>query len=255
MCSDIASASSLEFCELCPEVRSTLADYCGFSKEQRAAWRDDVWEKAATKKVHKKYASVVELEQVLPDWKGRGVQVLKWNASLHLGDNPQLFFDMLDNMELRTKWDKNMESMEHSDMLPALDGRAKVHVSVTHTKSAMKGLVSPREFCSCILEIREKDFLANAAHGLGRRLPSKYPPLSSHVRGAMHFWGCMLKRNPSRDGVWDMTMCMQVSVNGWVPSGPVMSETMKLQKRFFVFANEYAQDSSTVYNDDGDDIE
>ena len=114
-------------------------------------------------------------------------------------------------------------------MLPALDGRAKVHVSVTHTKSAMKGLVSPREFCSCILEIREKDFLANAAHGLGRRLPSKYPPLSSHVRGAMHFWGCMLKRNPSRDGVWDMTMCMQVSVNGWVPSGPVMSETMKLQ--------------------------
>ena len=104
MCSDIASASSLEFCELCPEVRSTLADYCGFSKEQRAAWRDDVWEKAATKKGSQKICKRCRTRASTPRLeRQRCVQVLKWNASLHLGDNPQLFFDMLDNMELRTK--------------------------------------------------------------------------------------------------------------------------------------------------------
>ena len=129
-------------------------------------------------------------------------------------------------------------------------------MTVTHTKSALKGLVSPRELCSAVLRIRDHDAgtIINAAHGVGENLRTLCPILSSHVRGSMFFWGCLLSKD-ARPGFWNMTMCMQVSVNGWVPSSPVISETVRIQKNFFVYADKYVRDGSAAYADDHDDDE
>jgi len=244
VCKELALSSSLELCEVCPDAREFLGNVVGATDEDRATWKGDVWKDAKTKPIGKKHKSVVEVVQMLPDWKGRGAPMLKWKAKLHLGDNPELFFDLLDNFELRRKWDNSINTIDHGPRLPAFDGLANVGISRSTTKAVLKGLVSPREFCSAVVRIRDIDagIFINAAHGLGDRMQStKYPVSSSFVRASMYFWSACLIKDADESGVWNLSMFIQLSVNGWVPRAPVISETILVQKNYLVYVDKLAQ--------------
>ena len=102
VCRSIGRAASIEFCEVCPEVRGYLADFCEATAEERNVWEDDIWASAPSKKVGKKYKGVVDQVQMLPDGKGRGAPLMKFKATMNFGGNePSVFFDLMDVLELR----------------------------------------------------------------------------------------------------------------------------------------------------------
>ena len=172
----------------------------------------------------------------LDGWRGRKPAVLRCTTSAPGCIDPQNVSKLFDQLALREKWDENIAVTERVEQLGA-DGLAgDRYINRTQTKSALGGLVSPRDFLSYGIE---RAISADEAAGCQYyflvsqpcRHPS-YPPNDSAIRAqAMHF-SLSFVREAAHINEWTVEYIVQVELNGWLPRGPILTGTINSIKSF-----------------------
>jgi hypothetical protein len=178
----------------------------------------------------------------LDGYKGRAPGMIRCTTALPGSVPPRSVSNLMTNLELRSAWDPHAKIATAAQQFGA-DAEFKVRdawISHTGTKSALGGLVSPRDFINYAIDCSVGEGRETVYCSVSQSIEHPdHPVTADAIRGeAVHSTMCY---TPAPAGAltpdgqpagWICEYIVQVELHGWLPRGPILSGTIDNMRDF-----------------------
>jgi hypothetical protein len=203
-------------------------------------------ERPGVKRLKQEKVRCVSDVRLLAVWRGRRPPLIRITAEMELPlSDPLVICRLLQEWELRSKWDDNIAFVSTLEHWPQESWGGKGEVHHTGTKPVMAGLISPRDFLTYQFKWRSKGLNVACA----RQFPGSCHPHAPArgTRADLHFWAIAVEpitkwssertrvaaeaataarpRQTAAMAPFRVTYWVQLAIKGWLPQAPVTKGT------------------------------